>query len=143
MREVKRRFPPEFLNRIDEIVFFQPLDHRAICRIARLQLAGLVRSLAAQGKELVITEDAMNRLAEEGYSFEFGARNLGRILRQRILDPLALTSLSPEWAGARRVVIDRDREGLVLQLDPEAAPGALLPLEANEAPMEDDPPAAS
>jgi ATP-dependent Clp protease ATP-binding subunit ClpC len=141
MREVRRRFPPEFLNRIDEIVFFEPLGHEAICRIARLQLAPLLSSLAERGKELVVSDEALDRLAEEGYSFEFGARNLGRIIRKRVLDPLALVALSPGWEATRRIELHREGDELVFRLGEgadEDAP-ALLPLESDEEPLPAEP----
>jgi ATP-dependent Clp protease ATP-binding subunit ClpC len=142
MREVRRRFPPEFLNRIDEIVFFAPLGHEAICRVARLQLSPLLESLAERGKELVISEEALDRLAAEGYSFEFGARNLGRVIRKRVLDPLALVALSPEWETTRRIELVLEGEELIFRLDEgegDDAP-ALLPLESDRESLPAEPP---
>ena len=112
----------------------------AICRIARLQLSDLLESLGERGKELVITEAALDRLAEEGYSFEFGARNLGRVIRKRVLDPLATLALSPDWETARRILLDREGEGLELSLAPDEDAAALLPLERGEEPLGVEPP---
>jgi ATP-dependent Clp protease ATP-binding subunit ClpC len=140
MREIKQRFPPEFLNRIDEIVFFQPLGHGAICQIARMQLDGLVDLLADQGKELVLTDPALDRLAEEGYSFEYGARNLGRVLRKRILDPLAVAALGPAWEAARRVVVVEEEGDLTLRLESEPHDQELVTVEPSETPVDAEPP---
>jgi len=105
MKEVKRYFPPEFLNRIDEVVFFRPLDTTDLARIARLQLTGLVARLAKQGIEFTVEDEVYEILVREGVSAEYGARNLARVIRRRVLDPLAVVALNAPWERVRRAVV--------------------------------------
>ena len=133
---------PSVSTRIDEIVFFDPLDRESIGRIAWLQLESVIERLATQGKELVLTDGAVDQIAEEGYSFEYGARNLSRVLRQRLLDPLALAALSPDWGTARRVVLESGPDGPVLRLDGRAEHPSVVRLEESEPPFDIDDPTA-
>jgi ATP-dependent Clp protease ATP-binding subunit ClpC len=80
MKEVKRFFQPEFLNRIDEIVFFNPLHLGHVHEIANMKLIPILEGLRKQNKELIIEDSAMNELCKMGYDYEYGARNLERIL---------------------------------------------------------------
>ena len=122
-KEIKRYFPPEFLNRIDEVVFFRPLDTRDLKRVARLQLSSVMRRLAKQNVELRISDEVYELLITEGASVEYGARNLARTLRRRVLDPLAQLALNSPWERVRRVVLsapgDRIEVALVLEGDVE------------------------
>jgi len=98
MKEVKRFFQPEFLNRIDEIVFFKPLTLENVRAIAAMKLSSIFDELQKQGKELVIEEPAMLELCKMGYDYEYGARNLERILRRKLLDQLAQMALQEDWS---------------------------------------------
>lgn len=115
MKEVKRFFQPEFLNRIDEIVFFQPLTIQDVRRIAELKLDSIYDLLHAQNKELVIQETAMLELCKIGYDYEYGARNLERILRRHLLDKLAGMALKEDWALVRSVTVDWEDGDFVLR----------------------------
>ncbi len=115
MKEVKRFFQPEFLNRIDEIVFFQPLTIQDVRRIAELKLGSIYELLRSQNKELVIQEPAMLELCKIGYDYEYGARNLERILRRHLLDKLAEMALKEDWPLVRSVTVDREDEEFVLR----------------------------
>ena len=118
-KEVKRFFAPEFLNRIDEVVFFQPLQDVDLKRIARMQLAELTRRLAKQGVELVVTDGVYDLLVAQGTSVEYGARNLARTIRRRVLDPLAQRALNAPWERVRRVglAVNDSRIDVSLRLD--------------------------
>ncbi len=118
MREMKRFFAPEFLNRIDEIVFFGSLGPAEMERIARLQLADLTATLAREGKRLVVSDAAVSALAREGYHREFGARHLARVLRRRVLEPLAGASLTDAFRTAAVVRVEAEGDTLHLVLDP-------------------------
>ncbi len=131
MHQLRQRFSPEFLNRIDEIVFFDPLREDDIMRIARLELVAVRDALERDGRALVIEPEAQRLLAREGYSFEFGARNLNRVLRRLVLEPLSRLALSPGWAQARTVRV-RVHEGAV-QVTAEDEAGSATGIEAVEA----------
>ncbi|HZE88232.1 MAG TPA: AAA family ATPase, partial [Verrucomicrobiae bacterium] len=122
MRELKRFFPPEFLNRIDEIVYFDSLGAEQMARIARLQLRDLAAGLEREGRRLVVTDAAAAVLAREGFHPEFGARHLTRALRRLILEPLAGLSLTDDFRTATRIVVDADGARIRLELGFDAAP---------------------
>jgi len=131
MHQLRQRFSPEFLNRIDEIVFFDPLQEQDMMRIARLELAAVRERLEREGRVLVLEPEALRLLAREGYSFEFGARNLGRVLRRLVLEPLSRLALAPGWAQARTLrvrVVDDQLE--VAAEDGAGAPGVAEAVEA-------------
>src|SRR4029077_11401009 len=78
MRELERRFPPEFRNRIDEIVLFSPLSHDEVREIAKHYLQQVALTLAKSGKTIEIDDPAMELVVTKGYSMAFGARFLKR-----------------------------------------------------------------
>lgn len=87
--EVRKHFPPEFLNRIDEIIYFRPLGRENIKKIAMLKLADIVRRFTEENKEIVISDDVLGLVSEMGYKPEYGARYLNRTLEDMILKPLS------------------------------------------------------
>ena len=82
-------FRPEFLNRLDEILEFQPLDRAQIREIVKLQLADLERRLAGEGLKLEVSEATIDRLAEHGYDPAFGARPVKRTIQRELENPIA------------------------------------------------------
>src|SRR5207247_1682917 len=103
MREV---FRPEFLNRIDEIVEFEPLTKDQLAEIVELQLERLHTRLAERGIELELTDDAKQVLAEAGWDPTYGARPLKRALQRLVENPLALRLLEGELGESDRVRVD-------------------------------------
>jgi ATP-dependent Clp protease ATP-binding subunit ClpA len=89
MRELERRFPPEFRNRIDEVVLFAPLSHDEVREIAKHCLRDVTHALAKAGKTLDVSADALELLVKQGYSLAFGARFLKRVFDERIKLPLS------------------------------------------------------
>jgi ATP-dependent Clp protease ATP-binding subunit ClpC len=87
--EMKRFFRPEFLNRIDATVVFQPLNKEEIRKIVELELAGVRKQLASQEITLVVSDEAKDHIASVGYDSNFGARPLARSIQNEIADPLA------------------------------------------------------
>ena len=87
--EMKRFFRPEFLNRIDATVVFQPLNREEIRKIVDLELVGVRKQLASQEITLVVTDEAKDHIATVGYDANFGARPLARQIQNEIADPLA------------------------------------------------------
>ncbi len=97
LRELERRFSPEFRNRIDQVVVFSPLARPEVREIAQHYLATLTATLAKAGKTLSITEAALDLLVEQGYSLAFGARFLKRVIDERIKLPI-----SEQWKAGER-----------------------------------------
>ena len=95
-----RQFRPEFLNRIDEVIRFRPLDRQDLQRIVRLQLRELAGLLAEQQLRLEVEEPVVSALAERGYEPEYGARPLRRVMRRWIENPLATELLEEHFTGA-------------------------------------------
>jgi ATP-dependent Clp protease ATP-binding subunit ClpA len=89
MRELERRFPPEFRNRIDEIVLFGPLARDEVREIALHYLAAVERALSAAGKTIRIDDDALELLVSQGYSVAYGARFLKRVIDERVKLPIS------------------------------------------------------
>jgi ATP-dependent Clp protease ATP-binding subunit ClpC len=80
---------PEFLNRIDEVVLFRKLDSEQLREIVRLLLGQTEQRLAAQQIELVVTDEAIDWIAEHGYEPEYGARPLRRVIQRELDDRIA------------------------------------------------------
>ena len=104
-RALASQFRPEFLNRIDEVIRFQPLGPAELQRIVRLQLAELAALLREQGLELQVDEPVLPWLAQQGYEPEYGARPLRRLLRRSIENPLATELLEERFLGAAAVQV--------------------------------------
>ena len=118
-----QQFRPEFLNRIDEVIRFRPLEVSDLVRIVRLQLADLASLLAEQGLKLQVEDSVAEALAREGYEPEYGARPLRRVLRRQLENPLATELLEERFRGAEgvRVILGSETEGLVLRFEPQVA----------------------
>ncbi|MEB3171878.1 MAG: AAA family ATPase [Synechococcaceae cyanobacterium] len=99
------QFRPEFLNRIDEVIRFRPLEPADLEQIVRLQLRELAHLLAEQQLRLEVEEPVVAALARQGYEPEYGARPLRRALRRRIENPLASELLADHFNGARGVQV--------------------------------------
>ncbi|HYA09214.1 MAG TPA: hypothetical protein VEG24_06455, partial [Gaiellaceae bacterium] len=104
--EMRDRFRPEFLNRIDEIVVFKELTRGQIGEIVELQLTRLRARLAERRLELELTDAAKEALAEAGWDPAYGARPLKRAIQRLVENPLALRLLDGEFADGDRVVVD-------------------------------------
>jgi ATP-dependent Clp protease ATP-binding subunit ClpB len=86
---LKKTIRPEFLNRIDEIIMFNPLTRSEIRNIVEIQLNGLRKMLASQGLRLEVTDEAIDWLAQLGFDPQFGARPLKRVVQKKILNELS------------------------------------------------------
>ena len=105
-RALASHFRPEFLNRIDEVIRFRPLELADLRRIMRLQLAELGGLLAEQHLVLDVDEAVVQSLVEQGYEPEYGARPLRRVVRRQIENPLATELLAEHFSGARGVRVE-------------------------------------
>ena len=106
MARVTETFRPEFVNRIDEIVVFHPLDAAQIHTITRIQLEGLAQRLADQHLALDVSDTAMTLLGEAGFDPVYGARPLKRAIQQRLENPLAQAVLAGEFVPGDTVVVE-------------------------------------
>ena len=102
------KFLPEFLNRIDEIVLFQPLQKDEVKSIAKLQIEKLRKRASENGIELEITEAAVNQIAGIGYDPTYGARPLKRVLQKQIENPLATAILENLVGESSQVSVGHD-----------------------------------
>jgi ATP-dependent Clp protease ATP-binding subunit ClpC len=113
MNELKRTFNPEFLNRIDEVVMFHPLNMEHMQNIIDIMLARLNDQMSEQGITLEIDNDAKAWLAQQGYDPAYGARPLRRAIRRLIEDPLSEEVLRGEFVGGGVVRVKLAGEELV------------------------------
>ena len=112
-RVLQAHFRPEFLNRIDEIVVFHPLQKEQLASIVEIQLRRVKQLLAEKGYQLEITPAARDYLAEVGYDADFGARPLKRVIQREVQDPLAMEILSGKVHEGDTLRVDRGKNGLV------------------------------
>ncbi|MBA3393880.1 MAG: ATP-dependent chaperone ClpB [Deltaproteobacteria bacterium] len=109
MRELQSTFRPEFLNRIDEIIFFEPLGENQLGQIVRIQLARFEKLLADRQISLHLSDQAVALVAEAGYDPVYGARPLKRALQKLVIDPLATHLLAGDFHNGD--VLEADVEG--------------------------------
>jgi ATP-dependent Clp protease ATP-binding subunit ClpA len=118
MREVERRFSPEFRNRIDEVILFQPLTKDEVRAIAIQQIERIKQSLARNGRSLHVSPEALEQLVHDGYSLAYGARFLKRCIEERIKLPI-----SQQWTLGQAFTADV-RDGRVeVEVAPASAGG--------------------
>jgi ATP-dependent Clp protease ATP-binding subunit ClpC len=110
MSELKLRFRPEFLNRIDEIIIFHPLSEEEIKKIVDLLIARLNARLKERDIEVLLTETAKSELAKKGYVPEFGARPLRRTIQREIETPLSVKILEGDIKEGDTVKVDYDEQ---------------------------------
>lgn len=114
--EALRQFlRPEFVNRIDEVVVFHPLDRNHTARIVEWQLRRLKARLDEAGIQLKATPDALHWLASEGHDPEFGARPIKRLIDRAVLSPLSKALLGDELDRSQPVVMDQFEDRLVFR----------------------------
>ena len=114
MDAVRGHFRPEFLNRLDEIIVFDRLGRADMGGIVEIQLARLLKRLAARKITLALDEDAKKWLAEEGYDPVFGARPLKRVIQRSLQDPLAEMLLAGDIKDGEAVPVTAGAEGLII-----------------------------
>ena len=116
-KALEQVFAPEFLNRIDDIVVFRPLDEKDIRRIVDLELEGLLARTGRLGYHVRITDGARRRLAALGYEARYGVRALKRTLADRIEDPLSALIVDGRLRAGGTVIIESDRtQGIRLRV---------------------------
>jgi hypothetical protein len=109
MDALERSFRPEFLNRIDEIIVFEPLTKENVLQIVDIMLSRLNKHLESQKVSVEVTDAAKEFLAEQGYDPKFGARPLARAIRRYIENPLSSRIIGGEFGPDDTVTVDRAR----------------------------------
>ncbi len=113
--ELKRRFKPEFLNRIDEIIVFNPLGRNEIKQIVRLLLKKTYEKVKEIGYELEVTDRLVERIAAEGFDPVFGARPLRRYIQSRIENKLARAILEGRFVKGDKIIADIENNEIVFK----------------------------
>lgn len=117
MDEVKRQFKPEFLNRIDEIIIFEPLTDKELTQIVTLLLNDVQKRLAEMDIELIIKDEVKSYLLKHGTDTIYGARPLKRAVQRYLQDPLAEQLLQKNIKSMQKIIIDCVEDKLTFKVD--------------------------
>ena len=113
MEQLKRTIRPEFLNRIDETIMFEPLTQTEIRQVVQLQVASVQKMLGQNGITLVLTDAALDLLTREGYDPEFGARPVKRAIQRLLLNDLSKAILAGSVSRDHDIRVDADDDHLI------------------------------
>jgi ATP-dependent Clp protease ATP-binding subunit ClpC len=113
MKEIERFFRPEFINRLDDIIVFRPLNKEDLTKIVDYELGKVGKRLTAQGLTLEVDQPAKDFLIEKGYNPDYGARPLRRAIGTYVEDPLSEMLLSKDTTAGTKITVTRrkDKEG--------------------------------
>jgi ATP-dependent Clp protease ATP-binding subunit ClpB len=106
MNLLRQTIRPEFLNRVDEIIMFQPLLRKQIMGIVQIQLNNLRKLVAENGIDLRFSDYALEYLGEQGFDVQFGARPLKRLIQKEIVNPLSKRILAGDIDKSTPVMVD-------------------------------------
>lgn len=109
---LKSTIRPEFLNRIDEIIMFEPLNEIDIEKVVKIQLNSVIKILDNNGVKLEFTDDAIKLIAELGYDPEFGARPVKRVIQRTVLDSLSKKLLASSVDKSKPIIVDASNNEL-------------------------------
>jgi ATP-dependent Clp protease ATP-binding subunit ClpB len=112
MGEVRARFRPEFLNRVDEIILFHRLKREHMGRIVDIQMQRLGKLLEDRKITLALDAKAREWLADKGYDPAYGARPLKRVIQKNVQDPLAEMILAGKVKDGEKVAVSANRQGI-------------------------------
>ena len=115
LEAVNNHFRPEFINRIDDLVVFRPLEKEQLAEIAKIQLEYLRDRLARRDMKLEISAKALSKLAEAGFDPVFGARPLRRVIQTEIENPLAKRILKGGFPPGSTVTVDYEKSGFAIR----------------------------
>jgi ATP-dependent Clp protease ATP-binding subunit ClpB len=118
---LKQKLRPEFLNRVDDIIVFRPLNKDDMKEIVKLQFKRVQEMLAEQDYYAELTDEAINYLVEKGYDPAFGARPLRRLIQKELVNELAKEIIAGKLAPGDTVVVSANADGLVFSKKQEAA----------------------
>ena len=129
MDEVKKTFNPEFINRVDEIIFFHMLGRDDMLKIVEIMLKGLRKRVAEVGLDLMVTDSAKQLLAKKGYDPMYGARPLRRLIQSMVEDQFSEAMLDGVVQSGYKAIVDADNDLIVIRGEPVPA---AAPVEATE-----------
>ncbi len=112
---LKASLPPEFLNRIDEIIMFKPLTKEEVKQIVMLQFNKIKEKLKEQGLQITITEAAKEWLAENGYDPHYGARPIKRLIQREIVNELAKAIIAGKVSKEKTIIVDIENNDIVIK----------------------------
>jgi ATP-dependent Clp protease ATP-binding subunit ClpC len=114
---MRKVFRPEFLNRIDDVIIFKPLEKEHILKIVDLTLNHVVKRIEALGLKIEITDEVKGFLAEKGYDAQYGARPLNRAVQKYIEDPVAdeILKAQAENTGTLKLTLDAEAQKIVIE----------------------------
>jgi ATP-dependent Clp protease ATP-binding subunit ClpA len=130
--EIRKSFNPEFINRIDEIVYFESLDRGHIAKIIDLQIRELQNRLADRHIKLSVTDEVKAHLLEKGFSQESGARRIRRLIESEIEDEVALMMLSDKQPGSVCAVMSDGKISVRRESSPEKSRETAAAARSNE-----------
>jgi len=113
--ELEKHFRPEFLNRVDDIIFFRPLTREDLKSIIDIELAHVRERIGAKGHTLTLTDSAKEFIIDQGYNPEFGARPLRRAVERLVEDPLSENLLAGRFPEGAEILVDKSDTGLVFK----------------------------
>ncbi|MBI4406097.1 MAG: ATP-dependent chaperone ClpB [Deltaproteobacteria bacterium] len=122
MQEVRLHFRPELINRLDDIIIFNPLTLELLAQIVDIQLANAKQLLDAKSLSMVVTSSAKELLAKRGYDPVYGARPLKRLIVELVLNPLADKLLAGELKEGDSVIVTADGQGLKFERQGRPSP---------------------
>jgi ATP-dependent Clp protease ATP-binding subunit ClpB len=112
---LKKSIRPEFLNRIDEVIMFEPLSRRYMNDIVRIQLQSVIKSLAAQDIKMTATDEAIDWISQLGFDPQFGARPVKRVIQRQVLNELSKQLLGDTIQKDKEIVLDSFDNKLVFR----------------------------
>ena len=115
MEQLKQFMRPEFLNRVDDIIMFKPLDESQIADIVRMQFRSVQKMLAANDIKIDITDAAVDFIASQSYNPQYGARPVKRMMQRELLNSLSKMILADSVDKAKTIIVDVNSEGLVFR----------------------------
>ncbi|MDD2533223.1 MAG: ATP-dependent Clp protease ATP-binding subunit [Eubacteriales bacterium] len=118
MDEVKKTFNPEFVNRVDEIIFFHMLGRDDMLKIVEIMLKGLRKRVAEVGLDLEVTDAAKQLLAHKGYDPMYGARPLRRMIQSMVEDQFSEAMLDGVVKAGGKAIVDADQDNIVIRGEP-------------------------
>ncbi|MES2794844.1 MAG: ATP-dependent chaperone ClpB [Bacteroidota bacterium] len=114
MEQLKKVVRPEFLNRVDEIIMFEPLNKSNLRKIVEIQFNHVKERLMEQGITIEATDEALQTLASEGYDPQYGARPLKRVIQKRVLNTLSREILANNLNKGQVILMDINKEGEII-----------------------------
>jgi ATP-dependent Clp protease ATP-binding subunit ClpB len=109
---LKKSIKPEFINRIDEIIMFQPLNREEISRIVENQLGGVQKMLEKSGVHMIATKEAVEYIAKIGFDPQFGARPIKRVIQREVINELSKMILADKIDKTETIVVDEKNNQL-------------------------------